>query len=84
MKGTLTCQCGLVVLEIGDASVRFRLQWGCCDCRQAVAWAQLQGGPKLPSERPLDLWYFGNDIAVKSGKEKLRWYKIRENGAVRS
>merc|ERR1712141_204868 len=30
--------------------------------------------------RPLDLWHFGNDISVASGKKKLKWYKLRENG----
>ena len=82
MKGTLSCQCGQVTLEIGNATPRMRLQCGCCDCRQAVAWAQLQGGPKVPSNRPLDMWYFGNDIAVASGKDKLKWYKLREEGMV--
>ena len=82
MKGTLSCQCGDVKLEMGDASPRMRLQCGCCDCRQAMAWAQLEGGPKVPSDRPLDLWYFGNDIAPVSGKDKLKWYKLREEGQV--
>ena len=77
------CQCGEVKLAIGDASPRMRLQCGCCDCRQAMAWAQLKGGPKIPSSRPLDLWYFGNDISVVWGKDKLKWYKLREDGKVR-
>ena len=47
-----------------------------------MAWAQLQGGPKVPSNRPLDLWYFGNDISVATGKDKLKWFKLRENGKV--
>ena len=82
MKGILSCKCGQVKIEIGDPSPRMRIECGCCDCRQALAWAQLQGGPKVPSNRPLDLWYFGNDISVASGKDKLRWYKLRENGKV--
>ena len=82
MKGILSCKCGQVEIEIGDPSPRMRIECGCCDCRQALAWAQLQGGPKVPSNRPLDLWYFGNDISVASGKDKLRWYKLRENGKV--
>ena len=82
MKGSISCQCGEVRLEIGDASPIMRLQCGCCDCRQAMAWAQRQGGPKVPSTRPLDLWYFENDILVSSGKENLKWYKLRKNGKV--
>ena len=82
MKGILSCKCGQVKIEIGDPSPRMRIECGCCDCRQAMAWAQLQGGPKVPSNRPLDLWYFGNDISVATGKDKLKWFKLRENGKV--
>ena len=83
MKGSISCQCGEVKLEIGDASPKMRLQCGCCDCRQAMAWAQRRGGPKVPSDRPIDLWYFENDISVASGKKKLKWFKLRKNGKVR-
>ena len=82
MKGMLECCCGHVKIEIGDAKPKMRLQCGCCDCRQAVQWAQLQGGPKEPTSRPLDLWYFGNDIIIASGKDKVKWYKLREDGKV--
>ena len=82
MKGILSCKCGQVKIEIGDPSPRMRIECGCCDCRQAMAWAQVQGGPKVPSNRPLDLWYFGNDISVATGKDKLKWFKLRENGKV--
>ena len=82
MKGILSCKCGQVKIEIGDPSPRMGIECGCCDCRQAMAWAQLQGGPKVPSNRPLDLWYFGNDISVATGKDKLKWFKLRENGKV--
>ena len=82
MKGMLECYCGHVKIEIGDAAPKMRLQCGCCDCRQALQWAQLQGGPKAPTNRPLDLWYFGNDIIIASGKDKIKWYKLREDGKV--
>ena len=84
MKGTLNCQCGGVTLELGDAKPKSRLQCGCCDCRQAIQWAQLQGGPKAPINRPLDIWYFGNDIVFVSGKDKVKWYKLREHGMVKT
>ena len=83
MKGTLSCQCSEVKLEMGDASPRMRLQCGCSDCRQAMTWANLQGGPKVPTNRPLDLFYFGNDIAIVSGNKKLKWFKLREDGRVK-
>ena len=81
MIGTLQCQCGQVTIRIGDATPRTRLECGCCDCRQALGWAQIQGGPKLPSYRPVEAIYFGNDILVESGKQNLQWYKLREGGS---
>ena len=83
MKGTIRCQCGRVKLDIGDASPKMSLQCGCCDCRQAMLWAETKGGPTVPSDRPLDLWYFENDISIVFGKTKLKWYKLRQNGKVR-
>jgi len=83
MVGTIKCKCPCdkVVLKIGDASIRMKLECGCCDCRQALNWAQLQGGPKLRDDRPPEVVYFGNDILVESGKDKLKWFKLREDGA---
>ena len=81
MTGTLQCQCGKVIFHIGDTTPRMKLECGCCDCRQALSWCEIQGGPKLPSHRPVIGMYFGNDILVVSGKENLQWYKLRENGS---
>ena len=81
MTGTITCQCGKVIIEIYDPNPRYRLQCGCCDCRQAVHWANLQGGPKVPKQ-PLDVWYFVNDIKTIVGKENLTWLKLRSDGKV--
>ena len=80
MTGTLKCQCGQVILRISDTNPRMKLECGCCDCRQALSWAQIQGGPKLPSHRPIEAIYFGNDIIIESGKENLQWYKLRKEG----
>ena len=81
MTGTLQCQCGKVMFHIGDTTPRMKLECGCCDCRQALSWGEIQGGPKLPSHRPVIGMYFGNDILVVSGKENLQWYKLREGGS---
>ena len=82
LKGSMRCQCGRVKLDIGDASPKMCLQCGCCDCRQALLWAERKGGPKVPSDRPLDLLYFENDIKIAFGKTKLKWYKLRIQGKV--
>ena len=81
MPGTIQCRCGKVSIKVTNPAPRYRLQCGCCDCRQAVQWAQLQGGPIVPSQ-PLDVWYFENDLNVSAGKDQLRWYKLRTDGKV--
>ena len=81
MTGTIKCQCGKVVIKVQNPNPRYRLQCGCCDCRQAVQWANLQGGPKVPNQ-PLDIWYFENDIKITSGKDELKWIKLRSDGKV--
>ena len=82
MTGTIKCKCSdnKVVLKIGDASIRMKLECGCCDCRQALEWAHQNGGPKLRNDRPPEVIYFGNDILVESGKENLKWFKLRDEG----
>ena len=82
MSGTLGCQCGMVVLNISNPKPVMRIECGCCDCRQAAHWAQLQGGPKMPTDRPMDAWYFENDIVIASGADKIKWYKLRSGGQV--
>ena len=81
MPGTINCRCGKVSIKVTNQEPRFRLQCGCCDCRQAGQWAQLQGGPEVPSQ-PLDAWYFLNDVEVSDGKDQLKWYKLRTDGTV--
>ena len=83
MKGIIKCKCPdhKVVLKIGDPSIRMKLECGCCDCRQALDWAEQKGGPKLRDDRPPEVLYFGNDILVESGKENLKWTKLREDGS---
>ena len=81
MSGTIYCKCEKVCIKLSNPNPRYRLQCGCCDCRQAIQWAQLQGGPEAPSQ-PLDIWFFENDVNVTSGKDQLHWYKLRADGRV--
>ena len=81
MTGTIKCQCGKVVIKVQNPNPRYRLQCACCDCRQAVQWANLRGGPKVPNQ-PLDVWYFENDIEITTGKHMLKWIKLRSDGKV--
>eukprot|EP00092_Neocalanus_flemingeri_P011441 GFUD01012329.1.p1 GENE.GFUD01012329.1~~GFUD01012329.1.p1 ORF type:complete len:200 (+),score=62.30 GFUD01012329.1:52-651(+) len=79
MPGHISCRCGEVSVHLATPSPVFRLQCGCCDCRQALQWAQLQGGPSAP-EQLADLWYFQNDFSFVTGEEKTSWIKLREDG----
>merc|ERR1712156_276304 len=42
----VSCKCGKVVLKFFNPQPRICLECGCCDCRQALQWAEEQGGPK--------------------------------------
>jgi len=78
MPGSLSCVCGAVCIVLHHPVPRFRLECGCCDCRQALQWAQLQGGPVAPALP--DLWYFANDFTITRGRDNIRLYKLRDNG----
>ena len=43
----VSCKCGKVVLKFFNPQPRICLECGCCDCRQALQWAEEQGGPKV-------------------------------------
>ena len=75
MPGSLSCVCGAVCIILHHPVPRFRLECGCCDCRQALQWAQLQGGPVAPALP--DLWYFANDFTITRGRDNIRLYKLR-------
>ena len=82
---TVTCKCGAVQLSFRDRTPVQRLLCGCCDCRQALAWASRQGGaaaPAMPREHAplLDLLYLTNDVWPVRGGDKLRFFKLREDG----
>merc|ERR1712098_12455 len=70
MSGELCCVCGAVCLVLHHPVPRFRLECGCCDCRQALQWAQLQGGPLAPALP--DLWYFANDLTIRDNGMSIR------------
>merc|ERR1719154_684241 len=82
LGGHIQCVCGSVSITlhtpVRGPLARFRLECGCCDCRQALQWGQLQGGPQAPLLP--DLWYFENDFTVESGWENVKLFKLRDNG----
>ena len=79
MTSHISCTCGQVSVKLTTPTPVTRLQCGCCDCRQALQWAQLQGGP--PATGLLaDLWYFQNDFIFVEGREKTFWVMLREDG----
>ena len=76
MTGHISCMCGKVKVQLSSAKPVYRLQCGCCDCRQALQWAQMQGGPAA-SEVLANLWYFHNNFTFIHGKDHTAWFKLR-------
>ena len=76
MPGHIICMCGAVSVQLSTPTPVYRLQCGCCDCRQALQWAHLQGGPSAP-DLLADLWYFRNSFTFLKGKEETSWLKLR-------
>merc|ERR1712010_34458 len=79
MAAHISCVCGKVQISFLNPEPQMRLECGCCDCRQALQWAEVEGGPK--SSLLCDLWYFANRFTFLKGKELTRWYKLRESGS---
>merc|ERR1711872_2987 len=79
VSGCVQCVCGKVCVELQCPTPVYRLQCGCCDCRQALQWAELQGGPAAP-RMLADLWYFQNNFSFRIGRQNTKWVKLRERG----
>jgi len=79
MAAHLSCVCGKVAISFFNPIPQMRLECGCCDCRQALQWAEVDGGPKSPLL--CDLWYFVNRFTFIKGKELTKWFKLRESGS---
>jgi len=79
MAAHISCVCGKVQISFPNPEPQMRLECGCCDCRQALQWAEVEGGPKSPLL--CDLWYFANRFTFLKGKELTKWYKLRESGS---
>merc|ERR1719348_1568046 len=75
----ISCICGKVKICLANSQPKYRLECGCCDCRQALQWASLQEGPPAPALP--DLWYFRDDFTFIEGQELTKLYKLREDGA---
>ena len=73
---TITCACGRSSVAFSEPAA-FGLECCCVDCRQHVQWCESKGGKPLSSRHPIRLQYFKNDMAVISGQENLRTYKLR-------
>ena len=80
----MRCECGAVHMAFAEQQPRGGYLCCCCDCRQKLVWAQVRGGPPLPSavatfERPLALTYLVNRFKVISGAEHLSFHRLRES-----
>ena len=44
IKNKISCSCGKCGIELNDTSPKYSVMCACEDCRQALSWAQKNGG----------------------------------------
>ena len=72
----ITCHCGRCCINLEIEKVYRTLICACEDCRQALEWAQKQGGVK-PKDLP-KLVYVDSNIETFSGVENMGAFQLRE------
>ena len=72
----ITCHCGRCCINLEIEKVYRTLICACEDCRQALEWAQKQGGVK-PNDLP-KLIYVDSNIESFSGLENMRAFQLRK------
>ena len=72
----ITCHCGRCCINLEIEKVYRTLICVCEDCRQALEWAQKQGGVK-PNALP-KLVYVHSNIESFSGLENMRAFQLRK------
>ena len=72
----ITCHCGRCCINLEIEKVYRTLICACEDCRQALEWAQKQGGVK-PNALP-KLVYVDANIESFSGLENMRAFQLRK------
>ena len=72
----ITCHCGRFCINLEIEKVYKTLICACEDCRQALEWAQKQGGVK-PNALP-KLVYGDSNIESFSGLENMRAFQMRK------
>ena len=72
----ITCHCGRCCINLETEKVYRTIICACEDCRQALEWAQKQGGVK-PNALP-KLVYGDSNIESFSGLENMRAFQMRK------
>ena len=75
-KGVISCKCGQCSLKLADKVAKLSFRCGCCDCRQAMEYGYVKGGPK-PGPLPRG-FYMTSDIIYVKGKEFMKAYQLRQ------
>ena len=61
IKNKISCSCGKCGIELNDTSPKYSVMCACEDCRQALSWAEKNGGKK--PKNILYSVYFRSDIS---------------------
>ncbi len=74
-KNKISCSCGSCQLFLNDPLPKYSVMCACEDCRQALRWAEINGGKK-----PKDILYsvyFRSDIESYNGIENMIATQLR-------
>ena len=69
IKNKISCSCGQCGIELNDTSPKYSLMCACEDCRQALSWAEKNGGEK--PKNILYSVYLRSDISNYYGLENM-------------
>ena len=81
---TTSCTCGAVKFKFNTCKPCFVGECGCVDCIGKLGNLESKGGPALPDDIKsrdtcLMCHYYPDKFTVESGKDKLEFFKVRED-----
>ena len=79
IKNKISCSCGKCGIELNDTSPKYSVMCACEDCRQALSWAEKNGGKK--PKNILYSVYFRSDISNYFGLESMVVTHLREDAS---
>ena len=79
ITGRIQCLCGACSITVADHQAKCYVRCGCSDCRRFAEYMHSKGG--IPPVALPRLFYFRSDILTIKGKENIKVFKVRADGA---